>query len=40
MRRALEILAKSSTREERMQTAPLEPVLPKAAVKAAPGEEL
>jgi len=40
MRRALEALAKNSTREERMQTAPPEPVLPKAAVKAAPGEEL
>ena len=40
MRRALEALAKNSTREERMQTAPPEPALPKAAVKAAPGEEL
>jgi hypothetical protein len=40
MRRALEILAKNSTREERMQSAPPEPELPKAAVKAAPGEEL
>jgi hypothetical protein len=40
MRRALEVLAKSSTREERMQTAPPEPKLPKAAAKAAPGEEL
>jgi hypothetical protein len=40
MRRALEALAKNSTREERMQTAPPEPELPKAATKAAPGEEL
>jgi hypothetical protein len=40
MRRALEALAKNSTREERMQAAPPEPALPKAAVKAAPGEEL
>ena len=40
MRRALEVLAKSSTREERMQAARPEPELPKAAVKAAPGEEL
>jgi hypothetical protein len=40
MRRALEVLAKRSTREERMQTAPPEPKLPKAAVKTAPGEEL
>jgi hypothetical protein len=40
MRRALEALAKNSTREERMQTAPPEPALPKAATKAAPGEEL
>jgi hypothetical protein len=40
MRRALEVLAKSSTREERMQSAPPEPKLPKAAVKTAPGEEL
>jgi hypothetical protein len=40
MRRALEALAKNSTREERMQSAPPEPKLPKAAVKAAPGEEL
>jgi hypothetical protein len=40
MKRALEVLAKNSTREERMQTAPPEPALPKAAVKAAPGEEL
>jgi hypothetical protein len=40
MRRALEVLAKHSTREERMQAAPPEPALPQAAVKAAPGEEL
>ena len=40
MKRALEVLAKNSTREERMQTAPPEPKLPKAAAKAAPGEEL
>jgi hypothetical protein len=40
MKRAMEILAKSSAREARMQTAPPEPKLPKAAVKAAPGEEL
>ncbi len=40
MKRALEILAKNSTREERMQAAPPEPELPKAATKAAPGEEL
>jgi len=40
MRRAMEILAKSSTREERMQSAQPEPELPKAATKAAPGEEL
>jgi hypothetical protein len=40
MKRALEVLAKNSTREERMQTAGPEPELPKAATKAAPGEEL
>ena len=40
MKRALEILAKSSAREERMQAAPPEPALSKAATKAAPGEEL
>jgi hypothetical protein len=40
MKRALEILAKNSTREERMQTAQPEPELPKTAAKAAPGEEL
>ena len=40
MKRALEILAKNSTREERLQAAPPEPELPKAATKAAPGEEL
>ena len=40
MRRAMEILAKSSAREARMQSARPEPELPKAATKAAPGEEL
>jgi hypothetical protein len=40
MRRALEVLAKNSTREERMQSARPEPELPKAATKPAPGEEL
>ena len=40
MKRALEILAKNSTREERLQAAPPEPELPKAAAKRAPGEEL
>jgi len=40
MRRAMEILAKSSAREVRMQSARPEPELPKAATKAAPGEEL
>ena len=40
MRRAMEILAKSSAREARMQSARPEPELPKAAGKAAPGEEL
>jgi mobilization protein NikA len=40
MKRALEILAKSSAREARTQSAQPEPALPKAATKAAPGEEL
>jgi hypothetical protein len=40
MKRALEVLAKNSTREERMQTAAPEPELPKAEAKKAPGEEL
>jgi hypothetical protein len=40
MKRAMEILAKSSAREARMQAARPEPELPKAAVKAAPGEVL
>jgi hypothetical protein len=40
IKRALEVLAKNSTREERMQTAKPEPELPKTATKAAPGEEL
>ena len=39
MKRALEVLAKNSTREERMQTAQPEPALPKAEPKQAPGEE-
>ena len=40
MKRAMEILAKSSAREARLQSAPPEPALPKAAMKAAPGEDL
>ena len=40
MKRALEILAKSSAREARLQSAQPEPELPKAAAKKAPGEEL
>ena len=40
MKRAMEILAKSSAREARMQAARPEPELPKAAAKPAPGEEL
>jgi hypothetical protein len=40
MRRALEVLSKNSTREERMQAAPPEPALPQAAVQAAPGEDM
>ena len=39
MKRALEILAKSSAREERMQTAAPEPALPQQPVAAAPGKE-
>jgi len=39
MKRALEILAKNSAREERMQTAPPEPSLPQQPVAAAPGKE-
>lgn len=39
MKRALEVLKDSSTREERMQTAQPEPELPKAEPKQAPGEE-
>jgi hypothetical protein len=39
MKRALEILAKNSAREERMQTAPPEPSLPQQPVAVAPGEE-
>jgi len=42
MKRALEILAKNSAREERMQTAPPEPALPRMQMPmdVAPGEEL
>ena len=40
MKRALEILAKSSALEARLQSAQPEPELPKAAAKKAPGEEL
>lgn len=40
MKRALEILAKSSAREERIQSAPPEPELPREPVAVAPGEEL
>jgi hypothetical protein len=40
MKRAMEILAKSSAREARMQAARPEPELPKAAAKPAPGEDL
>jgi hypothetical protein len=40
MKRALEVLAKNSTREERMQTAQPEPELPKAATKSVVAEEL
>jgi hypothetical protein len=40
MKRALEILAKSSVREERMQTAAPEPALPQKPVAVAPGEEM
>ncbi len=39
MKRAFEILAKSSAREERMQTAAPEPALPQQPVAAAPGKE-
>jgi hypothetical protein len=40
MRRALEVLAKSSAREERMQTAPPEPTLPRMPLDVIPGEEM
>jgi hypothetical protein len=40
MKRALEILASNSTREERMQTAAPEPALPQKPVAVAPGEEM
>jgi len=40
MRKALEILAKSSAREERLQSAPPEPELPQAEAKKAPGEDI
>jgi len=40
MRRALEVLAKSSAREERMQTAPPEPTLPRMPMDVTPGEEM
>ena len=40
MRKALDILAKSSAREERLQAAPPEPELPKAEAKKAPGEDI
>jgi hypothetical protein len=40
MKRALEILAKNSAREERMQTAAPEPALPQQPVAVVPGEEL
>jgi hypothetical protein len=39
MKRALEVLAKNSTREERTQTAAPEPKVPEQPVAAAPGEE-
>ena len=40
MKRALEVLAKNSAREERMQSAPPEPALPQKPVAVAPGEEM
>jgi len=39
MKRALEVLAQYSTREERTQTAAPEPKVPEQPVAAAPGEE-
>jgi hypothetical protein len=40
MKRALEVLAKNSAREGRMQTAPPEPALPRMPMDATPGEEM
>jgi hypothetical protein len=40
MKRALEVLAKNSAREERMQAAPPEPQLPKMPMDVIPGEEM
>ena len=40
MKRALEVLAKNSAREERMQAAPPEPQLPKMPMEVTPGEEM
>jgi hypothetical protein len=40
MKRALEVLAKNSAREERMQAAPPEPQLPKMPLDVTPGEEM
>jgi hypothetical protein len=40
MKRALEILAKNSAREERMQTARPEPALPGMPMDVSPGEEM
>jgi hypothetical protein len=40
MKRALEVLAKNSAREERMQTAPPEPALPRMPMDVTPGEEM
>jgi len=40
MKRALEVLAKNSAWEERMQTAPIEPSLPRMPMDMDPGEEM
>jgi len=40
MKRALEVLAKNSAREEPMQTAPPEPALPRMPMDVTPGEEM
>jgi hypothetical protein len=40
MKRALEVLAKNSAREERMQAAPPEPALPRMPMDVTPGEEM